>query len=308
MLEKKALYNIFGEDKTILVTGSKGDGKTNLASIILQTLAEILGYDSWTNIHYFKIENVPIAIAKNKLPKIPGLVYMEKPQRIHVVKSLSEVLLGIVDSAPNGKAFILDEGGIHADSSIATSKDTRTIKQLNRIIRHFECCFIIITQTKGSVPPDLREKDVDYHFKMKKTRFGYLLDIGKKKVEVDEITGDEKITFPSVKTVRVPPTKYPYDGKFPTGFNIDINLKEALDRLSEVGDSVEMMDNGEGREILLGMIDDKKKKQKYLSTGQYAKKYGFHPHTIRTYCKKGRINFITTNAGQLRIIDKPPML
>jgi len=176
MLERKALLHIFAEDKTILITGSKGDGKSNLAAVIQETLVELLGFYIWTNGHFFAMKNVKMAKKKNKLADIPGHIYVEKPQQIHVVKSLSEVLLGIVDGVPTGKVFLLDEAGIHADSSVATGKSTRTIKQLNRIIRHFECCFIILTQTKGSVPPDLREKDVDYHFKMKKRKGRYVLE------------------------------------------------------------------------------------------------------------------------------------
>lgn len=266
MLEKEALMDIFAEDKTILVTGSKGDGKTNLTGVIIQTLVEILGKAIWTNTHFFKMDNVKKAKKLGKLADMPGHIYVPKPEQVHVVKSLSEVLLGVVDSVLEGKIFFLDEAGIHADSSNALSKSTRTIKQLNRIVRHFDCCFIIITQTKGSVPPDLREKDVDFHFRIKKTRQGYISEIGRKRVEVDEFTGEEKVTFPTVKKIRVPLCKYPLDGKFPTGFSIDIDLKEALDRLSEVEDSIEMMDKGKGREIILEMIEDKKNGKKVKVT------------------------------------------
>jgi len=260
MLEREALLDIFAEDKTILITGSKGDGKTNLGSVIQETLIELLGFFIWTNMHFFTSKNIELAKKKGKLTDVPGHVYVDKPEKLHIVKSLSELLLGVVDSVPTSKVFFLDEAGIHADSSRATGKSTRTIKQLNRIIRHFECCFIILTQTKGSVPPDLREKDVDYHFRMKKTRQGYILEIGKKKVVEDEDTGEEKITFPTVKRIMVPLTKYPVDGKFPTGFSIDIDLKEALDALSEVDDSIEMMDKGRGKIIIRELIEKSKMK------------------------------------------------
>jgi len=310
MLELEALKEIFAEDKTILITGSKGDGKSNLASKIQETLIELLGFQTWTNIHFIKYKNIELAKKKRKLADIPGHVYVAKSQQITVVKSLSEVLLGIVDSVTTGKVFLLDEGGIHADSSHSTGKSTRTIKQLNRIIRHFECCFIILTQTKGSVPPDLRKNDVDYHFRIKKIRGEYILEIGKKKVEVDDFTGEEKITFPTVKKIVVPPTKYPYDGKFPTGFKIDINLKDALDRLSTVEDSIEMMDKGKGKEILLEMIEENKSKKKYLSTGNYGKKYGITPSTVRTWIKKGLLEYYTIpgrgKGDEYRIFDKAP--
>ena len=307
MFSKEALLHIFAEDKTILVTGSKGDGKTNMAGVIKQTLVELFGFDIWTNIHYFKFENIEKAKQIGKLADKPGHIYVPKPEQIHVVKNLSEVILGIVQSVHKGKVFVLDEAGIHADSSIATGKNTRTIKQLNRIIRHFDCCFIIITQTKGSVPPDLREKDVDYQFKIKKTKRGYILEIGKKKVEVDEFTGEEKINFPTVKKIRVPLCKYPLDGKFPTGFKIDIDLKEALDRLSEVEDSIEMMDGERGKEIILDMIQEKQKEEKWLTTGQYGKKHGVTSKTVREWIKKDMIEYIQTAGGNYRVKDIKPV-
>lgn len=290
MLEREALLEIFAEEKTILITGSKGDGKTNLGSVIQETLIELVGFYIWTNMHFFTSKNVELAKKKGKLADVPGHVYVDKPEKIHVVKSLSELLLGIVDSVSTSKVFLLDEAGIHADSSRATGKSTRTIKQLNRIIRHFECCFIILTQTKGSVPPDLREKDVDYHFRMKKIRGDYLIEIGKKNVVEDESTGEEKITFPTVKTIRVPLTKYPVDGKFPTGFSIDIDLKETLDKLSEVEDSIEMMDKGVGKEIIMELIKENTVTERYFSTGEAAKKLKRKPGTVWSWIKSGKIN------------------
>ena len=311
MLPIEALRDIFAEDKTILVTGSKGEGKTNLAGVMKQTVVEILGKAVWTNIHYFKIENIKKAKQIGKLADVKGHVYIPKPELIHVIKSLSEVILGIVESFLEGKVFVLDEAGIHADSSEPSSKSTRTIKKLNRIIRHFDCCFIIITQTKGSVPPDLRKNDVDYHFRIKKTRQGYILAIGKKKVETDEFTGEEKINFPTVKSIRVPLCKYPLDGKFPTGFKIDINLKEALDRLSEVEDSIEMMDKGRGKKIILEMIGENKEKQKYLTTGKYGKKYGVTSATVRNWIEQKKVEFYSLPGGrgkgnEYRILDVAP--
>ena len=309
MLEREALLEIFAEDKTILITGSKGDGKTNLASIIQETLIELFGFYIWTNIHYFKSKNIELAKEKGRLAE--GHMYVDKPEKIQVVKTLSDLLIGIVNSVPTSKVFLLDEGGIHADSSRATGKSTRTIKLLNRIIRHFECCFIILTPSKGNVPPDLRKNDVDYHFRMKKTRKeGYVVEIGKKKVESDEFTGEEKITFPTVKKIRVPLTKYPVDGKFPMGFSVDIDLKEALDQLSEVEDSIEMMDMGVGKEIILKMIDKKEKKEKYIPTSRYAKKHGVTPSAVRSWVKKGLVKYNTVpgrgKGDEYRILDEPP--
>jgi len=312
MLELEALNHIFAEDKTILITGSKGDGKTNLGSVIQQTLIELLGFYVWTNMHFFTSKNIETAKKLGKLADIQGHVYVDKPEKVHVVKSLSELLLGIVDNVPTGKVFVLDEAGIHADSSRATGKSTRTIKQLNRIIRHFECCFVILTQTKGSVPPDLREKDVDYHFRMKKIRGEYILEIGKKKVESDELTGEEKIIFPTVKRIRVPLTKYPADGKFPTGFSIDIDLKETLDVLSEFDDSIEVMHKGKGKIAIEELTGKIRSKEKWITTTQYGKKCDVTSATVRNWEKKGYVESKTMPGSgrgkgkELRILDEPP--
>jgi len=101
---------------------------------------------------------------------------------------------------------------------------------------------------------------------MKKIRGEHILEIGKKTVVEDEDTGEEKITFPTVKKIKVPPTKYPYDGKFPTGFKIDINLKYTLDELSEIEDSIEMIDKGKGREVILRIIEEGKEGKKVKVT------------------------------------------
>ncbi len=265
MIEKNALLDMFADDKTILMVGSKGNGKTNTASIFMEALID-LDYEIWTNIHFFKRKNIKIALKKNKLPKKEGHDYIEKPLQVHVVNSLSQVLLGIVDSGPRRKAFFLDEAGIHASSSRATSKETNTIKDLNKIIRHFESCFVLLAQVESDVPPNLREKDCDYRFEMRRNRGDYVLEIGIKKEMKDEDTGRKFIDFPVIKRFKISLSKYPYDGKFPTGFTIDLNLKEVLDKLSEVDDSVEIMDKGLGKEIIIGMLNGNKKKKPKATT------------------------------------------
>ena len=267
MIEKEALQHIFANNKTILMVGSKGDGKTNGISVVLETLIEELGYEAWTNAHYFSFKNIPVAIEKGKLAESPiGHEYIEKPQQIHVVSKLSETLLGIINSGPRCKITILDEAGIHASSGRSTSRETNTIKDLNKIIRHFESCFVLIAQVETDVPPNLREKECDYRLEMKKKGKHYVLEIGKKQEIKDDDTGKKYIDFPVVKRFRMPLSKYPIDSLFPTGYEIDINLKETLDRLSEIGDSVEIMDKGHGERIIREMLEETDKKKKPKAT------------------------------------------
>jgi len=300
----EAMKFIFGEDKTILLTGSKGSGKTNSTSVILETLVS-LGFEIWTNIHFFKEENIQIAIQKKKLPYKKGHEYIPKPKEIHMVSKLSSMMLGIINSKKGGKAAIIDEAGIHASSGRATSKSTETIKNLNKIVRHFESSFVLITQTEGSVPPDLREKDVDYRFKMHKFKNKHVLSIGVRK-EIVTTWGNEIITFPTKRKFSMPLSKYPCDGKFPTGFTIDIDLKEALDRLSEIEDSVEIMDKGRGENIILEMIGELEEEEQYLTTTEYAKKYKVSKTTVRNWILDNTIEAEQTPAGRYRVLDEPP--
>ncbi len=262
MMPKEALLNIFDEDKTLLMVGSKGSGKTNAAAVFMETLVN-LGYEIWTNVHFFKKENIELAIEKKKLTKLNGHVYRTKPPEIHIASKLSDTLLGIVNSTSGGKAVFLDEAGIHASSSRATSKETNTIKDLNKIIRHFESCFVLLAQVEGDVPPNLRDKDCDYQLQMRKYSWTKRkLDIGVKREIKNDNTGKKYIDFPTARSFFVPLSHYPCDGKFPTGFSIDINLKEALDRLSEIEDSIEIMDKGRGEEVIRELIEETKLTEK----------------------------------------------
>lgn len=278
MIEKSALLEMFADDKTILMVGSKGNGKTNTASVFMEDLID-LDYEIWTNIHFFKYKNIPTALKKNKLPKKEGHTYIEKPPQVHIINNLSQMLLGIVNSGPRGKAVFLDEAGIHASSSRATSRETNTIKDLNKIIRHFESCFVLLAQVEGDVPPNLREKDCDYRFEMRKRRGEYILEIGIKKEMKDEDTGKKFIDFPVIKKFQISLSKYPYDGKFPTGFDIDLNLKQVLDKLSEVEDSVEIMDKGMGKKIIEDMLKNGKKKKQLKTTTKDMVKTEFYNDT-----------------------------
>ena len=241
MIRKSKFLDVFAPDKTNIILGAKGSGKTNFASVLMESFVDY-GYDVWTNIHFFDYDDIGTACNKHKLKK--GVAYKKKPDQIHVVSSLFEMLCGLTREGM--KVVILDEAGIHASSSQSMSKGTTALKQLAYIIRHFDCCLIIITQTAGSVPPDLREKLIDYRIKVSRSRRS--VDFGERGVAEDEY-GNEYINFPTVKSYRYTPHSiYPYDSHFPTGFEIDIKLNEALSALSKLKSSIEV--ELHGKEIL----------------------------------------------------------
>jgi len=47
----------------------------------------------------------------------------------------------------------------------------------------------------------------------------------------------------------IPLAEYPFDSKFPSGFTIDVDLKEALDKLSTLTSTIDVV-SGQGRKII----------------------------------------------------------
>lgn len=252
--KKTMLLDIFHESRTNLILGGKGAGKTNFSTVLMNELVG-LGYDIYTNIHFFSPVEVPIAIKRGKLPR--GINYQRVPLEIHVISSLSELLYGLLK--PGRKAVFIDEAGIVSPSGV--SKDTKNVKQLAYIIRHFDCAFTLITQVAGSVPPDLRENLVDYRLSLygnKRSR--RKLDIGARSI-ISDVDGNDIIDFPSVaKWGGIPMSEYPYDGDFPSSFKIDIDLKLALDAFGECSSSIEVEEKG--KSIIDGLTKSKNKSTK----------------------------------------------
>lgn len=241
MIKKEKFLEVFASEITNVILGAKGSGKTNFASVLMQDFVS-LGYHVWTNIHFFDYNEVGEACNKGLLKK--GIIYRKKPDEIHVVSSLYELLCGLVGEGK--KVCILDEAGIHASSSQSLSKGTVAIKQLNLIIRHFNCCVIFITQSSDTLPPSLRETLVDYRIRVKKPNRS--VEFGKREVVVDDFN-NEIINFPVVKTYKnIPHSEYPYDSNFPSGFDIDIDLKLALSELSKLESSLQVLKHG--KEVL----------------------------------------------------------
>lgn len=247
MKNEYELKAIFHESNTIFIIGAKGAGKTNFVSELMRLLV-FLGYEIYTNIHFFSPDEVPLACTRGKLPK--GITYLKVPESIHVVYKLSDLLYGLLN--PGKKVVFIDEAGIVSPTGIST--DTKTIQALVAIIRHFDCAYAHIAQLKRQVSPSMRKDFIDYRLKIIKCRGGLRkLDIGQRKVVTDE-NGEEDIQFPVVDTKRfIPKSKLPYDGDFPSTFKIDIDLKKALDEFGQVKSSLEL-EAGKGKEILDGLM------------------------------------------------------
>jgi len=232
MLDKRTFNLLFGSDRTNILTGAKGSGKTNFACVLMESLVS-LGYQIYTNIHFFDYDDIGKACNKGLLKKGE---YRKKPDDVHVVTGVYELALGLV--SPGKKVVILDEAGIIASSSASTSKETRTIKYLAYICRHFKASLLLITQISGSVPPDLREKLVDYHIKVtKKNRY---VEFCKRNVAEDEY-GKEYINFIKVEGFNhTPHSMFSYDSNFSSGFDADMDLKKLLVELSKLGSSLDI--------------------------------------------------------------------
>ena len=244
----KFINYLFKDDITWNLLGLKGKGKTNVAAVLIKEAVD-RGYWVYTNIHFFPLEQIPIAISKGRLAKrYDGKSYKRVPEEVVVCSSMKQLLLGLCED--KRKITILDEAGIHADSSVATSTSTRNVKQLNRVIRHFDSSFGLITQTKGSIPPDLREKGLDVELNVVVRNNQRFLECGKRDEYRNEETGEVVAFFPVVSRFGpIPLAEYPYDSKFPSGFTIDIDLKQALDELSTLKSTLDVV-SGAGRKII----------------------------------------------------------
>lgn len=253
-MNKQKISSLFRPEHTITLLGGKGSGKTNTACVLMESLIKY-GFTIYTNIHFFDLKDVGLAIAKHKLLK--NIDYQEKHQNIHIVSSLSGMMHGLVFEGK--KVVILDEAGIHASSSQPMSKTTVAIKQLTYIIRHFNACIVFIAQTKGSLPPDLREKLVDYEINV--YRQSRSMTLGKRSIAYDDYNV-EYIDFPIVdEWAKIPHSTFPYDSNFPTGFEMDIDLKQTLGELSKLKSSM-AVEGEEGRKVVEDIIGKTKKKKK----------------------------------------------
>jgi hypothetical protein len=260
----KITREIFAEGRVCTILGLPEAGKTNIA-IILAGRAVESGFHVWTNIHFFDFEEIEEAIREGRLP--PGIDYRKTPPEIHTITKLSQLLLGLLEHKKN--LVILDEAAIFASSTSPMEKRTKTIKNLTNIIRHFRSSIIFITQIKGAVAPALREGMTNFEMKITKLGRGKtsprLFSIGHRIEVNDEETGEVDITFAHTDTWRnVPLCQFPVDSYFTPGFELDIDLEEALNKLANLGNSLKV-DKG-GREVILQLIEKGSKES--ISNGE----------------------------------------
>jgi hypothetical protein len=247
---------------TWTLVGLKGTGKTNCATLLMSEAVK-RGYIVFTNIHFFTYEQIPTAINRGMLTmRHDGKQYFKKPDEIVVCSKLSTLLMGLCDGV--NAVTILDEAGISADSSRGTSKSTTTIKDINKIIRHFNSCFGLITQVRESMAPDLRERGNDCELNVVRLQNGgRMLECGKRDEYRDD-AGEKHIYFPVIDRFGpLPLAQYPFDSNFPSGFEIDIDLKVALDKLSQFHSSLDIIGkDGAGRKVIEQMLLSPTKKTK----------------------------------------------
>lgn len=259
--EKKGFINtIFHEGNIITLYGPPGVGKTNCAVFLIEKAVE-LGYNVWTTIHFFKYSQVATACRMGRLPT--GIKYRKMPLEVHTIKTLSELLLGLLDGEKN--IVVLDEAGIFASSTAPMSKKVRELKELAYVIRHLNASLLLIAQAKGSISPDLRTTLVTFELRVRKLSKFYRTLTVKKAMEVIDDEGEHEVTFARIGPVigKIPLTRFPWDGYFIPKFKFDIKLEDAFNELGEYN-SLEILEKGP--DIIKRLMKDAKAEESETRT------------------------------------------
>lgn len=300
------IEKLFHEGNVITIIGYPGSGKTDKIVMLMERAVKY-GFHSHTIINFFDLGNVKKAIETGKLRK--GVTYLKKPDEIHVVKKLSDLLLGLFEYEKN--IVVLDEAGLFVSSTQATSKRVRQLKQLTYIIRHLNACIVFVCQSKNSLVPELRSTLVTHQLQIKKISENNRMMIVSKPVPHVNDEGEEVLDFiPSgPPIVHLPSSQLAYDSKFLPSFKIDIDLNELLDDLADL-DSVEVIE--QGKIAVRKQIDKHKENEDYITTGQYMKKYNIVRSTVITWIKKGLVDYYTVpgrgKGNEYRIHDRAPTI
>jgi hypothetical protein len=227
---------VFHEGNIDTLLGPPGAGKTNCA-LFLGEKAVDSGFFIYTNIHFFKFSDVTEACNKNLLPK--GVKYRKTPLEITTVKTLSDLLLGLLKTDKN--VVMLDEAGIFASSTAPMATRVRELKELAYVIRHLRSSLLLIAQSKGSISPALRTELVTYEMRIRRLSKFYRTLIVSKAFPIRGDDGEEEVQFVPIGPAisKIPLTRYPWDSFFIPKFDFDIKLSDAFSCLGEK-DSVEI--------------------------------------------------------------------
>lgn len=174
---------------------------------------------------------------------------------------------------------VLDEAGIFASSSAATSKRVRTLKQLVYLIRHLNASILFIAQSRKSLVPELRENLVSYQLKVKKiSTHNRSMTIYQPREYTNE-DGEEEFDFVELETVYyMPSSQLPYDSKFLPVFKIDLSLEDLLDELADL-DSMHVIEFGS--DIIENLLH-KNKEKTVTKKMKIEKEIKMHPELTNT--------------------------
>ena len=238
------------------IWGKMRAGKSNLIAFIMEKAIE-KGYYIYTNMHFFRFEQIKEAMAKNKLLK--GIHYRRKPQEIVTVTKCSQLLKKLFKTEKN--ITVLDETALFASSSMGTSKKVRWLKALTFTIGKLDSSLVLIAQDKGSVIPALRKTLVSYEMRVKKRGArNRWVDIYIMPEEVE----DEMVEPKLIDTwYRLQPTKLPFDSKGLVKFEFDIDIEDFFNRIAEYN-SLDAITEAPRilEEMLKELEEDTKKKAK----------------------------------------------
>lgn len=185
----------FKPAKTILITGDRGSGKTDISILIAEYLVKSGGWNCYTNI------------------------YLEgSPARFEHISTAREMFLNLAESQTNKNIVILDESSIFGSGKRAMSKGNQNLEIFIDLIRKFRACVVFITPEYKNVMPKIRNN--------------YEIWIDKKshKIAYARLNSDRASPL---KINNIPKTSIEFDTYNLAGFEFDIDMSEFTKQLSE---------------------------------------------------------------------------
>ncbi|MFX1502933.1 MAG: zonular occludens toxin domain-containing protein [Promethearchaeota archaeon] len=266
----------------LLITATMRGGKSNLASNLIEQAIK-LGYNVYTNILFFKYKEIDEAIEEGILKQKKNY-YWRKPEEIHIVTKLSELILGLNKTRKN--FTILDESQIFFSSKKGVGKDIRYLEGFITQSGKFDTAICFIAQFKSKLGTMLKEDAPTIEFKVfKKSFYNRYFEIWFNPQQSED-NFEDPIKLKTVK--HIPPSHYPYDHLAPAGFDIDIDVEEFVNRISKMNS---LLVRKQIPFIIKEMLFDQKpiKKKKLSKKELVIDKIKIHPDesnkSIATICK-----------------------